>query len=167
MRGTWERRTVRSGTLSEQHKGQGGEELPERTRQPIRHSFNLHSGYLIALWSPRLCCLLEKPICSCGCGSALVHTYNPSGWNTDVPLVPVLSSQTMKDRVSLCNLDCPGTHSADQTDLEIGESPASASGVLELKAWATPPGFKQKWMQSDLWTVLGQRNPQSNHWLHH
>jgi hypothetical protein len=28
------------------------------------------------------------------------------------------------DRVSLCSPDCPGTHSVDQADLELGDPPA-------------------------------------------
>ena len=40
-------------------------------------------------------------------------------------------------RVSLCSPDCLGTHSVDQTDLELRNLPASASQVLGLKAWAT------------------------------
>jgi len=32
-----------------------------------------------------------------------------------------------RDRVSLCSLDCPGTHSVDQAGLELRDPPASAS----------------------------------------
>jgi hypothetical protein len=32
-----------------------------------------------------------------------------------------------QDRVSLCSPGCPGTHSVDQTDLELRNPPASAS----------------------------------------
>jgi hypothetical protein len=42
-----------------------------------------------------------------------------------------------EDRVSLCSPGCPGTHSVDQAGLELRNLPASASQVLELKAWAT------------------------------
>jgi hypothetical protein len=42
-----------------------------------------------------------------------------------------------QDRVSLCSPGCPGTHSVDQTGLELRNLPASASRVLELKACAT------------------------------
>jgi hypothetical protein len=38
-----------------------------------------------------------------------------------------------RDRVSLCSLACPGTHSADQAGLELRNPPASASRVLGLK----------------------------------
>jgi hypothetical protein len=41
------------------------------------------------------------------------------------------------DKVSLYNLGCPGTHSVDQAGLKLRNPPASASQVLELKAWAT------------------------------
>jgi hypothetical protein len=44
-----------------------------------------------------------------------------------------------RDRVSLYSPDCPGTHSVDQADLELRNSPASASQVLGLKACATMP----------------------------
>ncbi|GAB1297583.1 Zinc transporter 6 [Apodemus speciosus] len=39
-----------------------------------------------------------------------------------------------RDRVSLCTPGCPGAHFVD---LELRNPPASASQVLELKAWAT------------------------------
>jgi hypothetical protein len=42
-----------------------------------------------------------------------------------------------RDRVSLCSPGCPGTHSVDQADLKLRNSPASASQVLGLKACAT------------------------------
>jgi hypothetical protein len=42
-----------------------------------------------------------------------------------------------QDRVSLCSLDCPGSHSVDQAGLELRNLPASASRVLGLKACAT------------------------------
>jgi hypothetical protein len=42
-----------------------------------------------------------------------------------------------QDRVSLCSLGCPGTHSVDQAGLELRNPPASASDVLGLKACAT------------------------------
>ena len=37
------------------------------------------------------------------------------------------------DRVSLCSLGYPGTHSVDQAGLELRDSPASASWALGLK----------------------------------
>jgi hypothetical protein len=45
-----------------------------------------------------------------------------------------------RDRVSLCSLGCPGTHSIDQAGLELRNLAASASQVLGLKACATMPG---------------------------
>jgi hypothetical protein len=45
------------------------------------------------------------------------------------------------DRVSLCSPGCPGTHSVDQTGLELRNPPASASQVLRLKVCATTPGL--------------------------
>jgi hypothetical protein len=39
-----------------------------------------------------------------------------------------------RDRVSLYSPGCPGTHSVDQTGLELRNSPASDSPVLVLKA---------------------------------
>ena len=44
------------------------------------------------------------------------------------------------DRVSLYSPGCPGTHFVDQAGLELRNLPASASGVLGLKACATTPG---------------------------
>jgi hypothetical protein len=38
-----------------------------------------------------------------------------------------------RDRVSLCSLGCPGTHSVDQAGLKLRNLPASASQVLGLK----------------------------------
>jgi hypothetical protein len=45
-----------------------------------------------------------------------------------------------RDRVSLCSPGCPGTHFVDQAGLKLRNPPASASGVLGLKAFATIPG---------------------------
>jgi hypothetical protein len=42
-----------------------------------------------------------------------------------------------QDRVSLCTLDSPGTHSVDQAGLELRNPPASTSQVLVLKVCAT------------------------------
>jgi hypothetical protein len=42
-----------------------------------------------------------------------------------------------RDKVSLCSPGCSGSHSVDQAGLELRNPPASASGVLGLKAWAT------------------------------
>jgi hypothetical protein len=42
--------------------------------------------------------------------------------------------------VSLYSPGCPGTHFVDQAGLELRNPPASASGVLGLKACATTPG---------------------------
>jgi hypothetical protein len=44
------------------------------------------------------------------------------------------------ERVFLCSSGCPGTHSVDQAGLKLGNSPASASQVLGLKACTTTPG---------------------------
>jgi hypothetical protein len=41
------------------------------------------------------------------------------------------------ETVSLYRPDCPGTHSVDQTGLELRNLPASVSQVLGLKACAT------------------------------
>jgi hypothetical protein len=46
-----------------------------------------------------------------------------------------------QDRVSLYSSGCPGTHSVDQAGPELGNLPASAFRVLELKACATIPGW--------------------------
>jgi hypothetical protein len=47
----------------------------------------------------------------------------------------------LRDRVSLCSLGCPETHSVDQAGLELRNPPASASQVLGLKVCATTPGY--------------------------
>jgi hypothetical protein len=46
-----------------------------------------------------------------------------------------------RDRFSLYSPGCPGTPFVDQAGLELRNPPASASGVLGLKACATTPGF--------------------------
>ena len=45
------------------------------------------------------------------------------------------------NRVSLCSLGCPGTHSVDQVGLELRNPPASVSQMLGLKVCATVPSF--------------------------
>ena len=40
-----------------------------------------------------------------------------------------------RDRVSLCSLGCPGTHSVDQAGLKLRNLPASDSRVLGLKGF--------------------------------
>jgi hypothetical protein len=45
-----------------------------------------------------------------------------------------------QDRVSLYSPGYPGTHFVEQAGLELRNSPASASQVLELKACTTMPG---------------------------
>lgn len=51
--------------------------------------------------------------------------------------VYLLSACLFRDRVSLCNPVCPGTHPVDQVDLKLKDPSTSASQVLELKACAT------------------------------
>jgi hypothetical protein len=46
-----------------------------------------------------------------------------------------------RDRVSLYNPGCPGTHFVDQAGLELRNPPASASRVLGLKVCATMVGL--------------------------
>jgi hypothetical protein len=48
-----------------------------------------------------------------------------------------------RDRVFLYSSGCPGTHIVDQAGLELRNPPASASGVLGLKACATTPGLHE------------------------
>jgi hypothetical protein len=52
-----------------------------------------------------------------------------------------------RDRVSLYNPGCPGTHSVDQAGLELRNLPASASQVLGLKACTTtaPLTYQNLW----------------------
>jgi hypothetical protein len=54
------------------------------------------------------------------------------------PLIHFFFPET---RVSLYSPGCPGTHSVDQAGLELRNPPASASGVLGLKACATTRGY--------------------------
>jgi hypothetical protein len=63
-----------------------------------------------------------------------------------------------RDRVSLYNPGCPGTHSVDQAGLELRNPPVSASQVLGLKVCTTtaqlhsrfysPPGLPSNWSTS-------------------
>jgi hypothetical protein len=55
-----------------------------------------------------------------------------------------------QDRVSLCSPGCPGTHSVDQTGLELRNLPVSASQGLGLKACATTPSENSFLMASSL-----------------
>jgi len=41
----------------------------------------------------------------------------------------------------VCDLGCPETHFVNQAGLELRDTPASASLVLGLKAFATTPGL--------------------------
>jgi hypothetical protein len=53
----------------------------------------------------------------------------------------LFSFLVFQDRVSLCSLGYPGTHSVDQAVLELRNPPASASQVLGLKACTTTPSL--------------------------
>jgi hypothetical protein len=64
-----------------------------------------------------------------------------------------------RDRVSLCSLGCPGTHSVDQTGLELRNLPASASQVLGLKACAATPGPFFVLRQDLTWSLPGPLEP--------
>jgi hypothetical protein len=73
------------------------------------------------------------------------------GYNSDTLLKPASGQPSVilfglvwfflvfRDRVSLYSPGCPGTHFVDQASLELRNPPASASGVLGLKACATTP----------------------------
>jgi hypothetical protein len=64
------------------------------------------------------------------------------GWGCSASTLNSKSTALLySDRVSLCSLGCPGTHSVDQADLELRNLPASASQVLGLKVCATMPDF--------------------------
>jgi hypothetical protein len=55
------------------------------------------------------------------------------------------------DSVSLYSSGCPGTHFVDQAGLGLRNLPASASGVLGLKACATMPGWELTFLPALLW----------------
>jgi hypothetical protein len=61
-------------------------------------------------------------------------------WVNHVEFIYLFCLFVFRDRVSLCSLGCPGTHSVDQAGLELRNPPASASWVLGPKACATTPG---------------------------
>jgi hypothetical protein len=66
-----------------------------------------------------------------------------------------------RDRVSLYSPGCPGTHFVDQAGLELRNPPASASGVLGLKACATAQFiylFKQDTQNTAFLTSFWQYN---------
>jgi hypothetical protein len=52
------------------------------------------------------------------------------------------------DRVSLYSPVCPGTHFVDQAGLELRNPPASATGVLGLKACVTTPSLRLPFLSS-------------------
>jgi hypothetical protein len=54
----------------------------------------------------------------------------------------------------MCSPGCPGTHSVDQAGLELRNPPASASQMLELKAWATTA-----WLESDIFKTAIRQSP--------
>ena len=60
-----------------------------------------------------------------------------------------------QDRVSLCSPSCPGTHSVGQADLELRNSPASASQVLSLQAYTTT-AWQSKFSKTDPQVVLSR-----------
>ena len=51
--------------------------------------------YLITLWMLRLCCLLRKPVSS-SMAQSIAHTFNPSSWNTDMPLLCTFSPKQQR-----------------------------------------------------------------------
>jgi hypothetical protein len=53
-----------------------------------------------------------------------------------------------RDRASLYSPGCPGTHFVDQAGLKLRNPPASASGVLGLKACTTMPGLSELFLRS-------------------
>jgi hypothetical protein len=59
------------------------------------------------------------------------------GWLVGFVLFCFVLGGGVRDRVSLCSPDCPGTHSVDQAGLKLRNPSASASQVLGLKACAT------------------------------
>jgi hypothetical protein len=63
-----------------------------------------------------------------------------------------------RDRVSVYSPGCPGTHFVDQAGLELINLPASASRVLELKAWATTPRWITPFLLAlslgEIWDIL-------------
>jgi hypothetical protein len=67
-----------------------------------------------------------------------IHTYHIQALRRTTGHIFIFL--VFRDRVSLCSPGCPGTHSVDQAGLELRNSPASASQVLELKVCATKPG---------------------------
>ena len=52
-------------------------------------------------------------------------------------IIIIIIITVFQDRVSLCTLGCPGTHSVDQAGLEPRNLSASASQVLGLKVCTT------------------------------
>jgi hypothetical protein len=61
-----------------------------------------------------------------------------------------------RDRVSLYSPGCPGTHSVDQAGLELRNSPASASQVLELKVCAIldPPAWSPHVLELQVYATI-------------
>ena len=61
---------------------------------------------------------------------------------------PFLGGGVIRDRVSLYSPGCSGTHSVDQTVLELRNPPASASQALGLQACATTARLRLSLLRS-------------------
>jgi hypothetical protein len=72
--------------------------------------------------------------------AVVAYTFNPSTWQAEAGGFVLV----FRDRVSLYNPGCPGTHFVDQAGLELRNPPASASRVLGLKTCATTAGQEQR-----------------------
>jgi hypothetical protein len=101
-------------------------------------------------WGLAVVTLLTGQISQCS-SAALELTVSPAGPHLCSPppfhsFVVVwfgcLFGWFFWDRVSLCSPGCPGTHSVDQTGLELRNPPASASRVLGIKAYTTTAWLK-------------------------
>jgi hypothetical protein len=85
------------------------------------------------------CLGVNEHVCGCTCI-----------WRPKVDILPLshhifclFVCLFFRDRVSLCNPGCPGTHFVDQAGLELRNLPVSASQVLGSKVCATTAQLSQ------------------------
>jgi hypothetical protein len=98
-------------------------------------AYNPNTWKVKSRWIRKMYCLNQKQMTGKYIFSLFSHTSTINIWYFFLCLFVCLF--VFQDRVSLCSLGCPGTHSVDQAGLELRNLPASASQVLGLKACAT------------------------------
>lgn len=119
-------------------------------------SFYLHLCFCVSLCAPCTCRFLQRPegVGSPGTGET---SWDPlqdrkcSSWSSHLssPKVALLKEliNLLKDRLSLCSLDWPGTHHGAQASLQCAAIPfplsTSSTGMagIHCPAWLTAAAF--------------------------